>query len=359
MPTRCSSSYRVTDPDSAYFGIQVSCIPNPACIPSGRGVCFPAACRTAAPDAPPRQNGLTVTTKTHSLALDDLVASFYTLSGAPNGKPARHSFDERVRGAAAAGYAGIGLTVFDIEVSTADGPSAEDLALVASDHGIRIAEVETLRFSPELSVEECAEAGKTFELGERLGARHVNVVIGLPPRHAGRRGRRGRELRRVVPAGGRARPAGRLRVHALHGRLHSRHRVGHRRARGSGQRRTRRGLLFTSSAAGPDWRISPGSRETGSSPCSSPTCPPWLLRLPASSSPRPGRPACSPARASCRWKLPAHRRPGRRRRDDRGGNPLRCAAALGSGKDRRTDRGCDPRGAGPRPVPLRNGVRRR
>src|SRR5437867_3212829 len=65
--------------------------------------------KTMAKTAPlPRAEG-------RSLGRNDLIASYYTLSGAPVGQPARFSFEERVAAAAAAGFAAIGLAVEDYE----------------------------------------------------------------------------------------------------------------------------------------------------------------------------------------------------------------------------------------------------
>jgi sugar phosphate isomerase/epimerase len=64
-----------------------------------------------------------------------LVASYYTLSGAPVGHPSRFSFDERVAAAADAGFAGVGR---------AAGRSDADLRGVLDDHGIKVMEVEFL-----------------------------------------------------------------------------------------------------------------------------------------------------------------------------------------------------------------------
>jgi sugar phosphate isomerase/epimerase len=122
-----------------------------------------------------------MTTRPTTLGRDDLLASFYTLSGAPNGQPARHSFDDRVRAAAEAGYAGIGMTMFDVEASTSTGRTLEGLAAIAADHGISVAEVETLSFQPVLTDADRAAAREMFQAGERLRARHANVLIRRPP----------------------------------------------------------------------------------------------------------------------------------------------------------------------------------
>jgi hypothetical protein len=48
-----------------------------------------------------------------ALGRDDLIASSYTLSGAPVFEPPRFSFAERVAAAAKAGFAGIGIAIED------------------------------------------------------------------------------------------------------------------------------------------------------------------------------------------------------------------------------------------------------
>jgi sugar phosphate isomerase/epimerase len=122
-----------------------------------------------------------VTKSSPALGRNDLLASFYTLSGAPNAVPARHSFEARAKAAADAGYAAIGLTMFDVDALTADGRSLEDLARVAADHGISVAEVETLGFTAPLTDAQRVDARRMFESGERLGAHHANVLLRQPP----------------------------------------------------------------------------------------------------------------------------------------------------------------------------------
>src|ERR1700722_17580353 len=112
------------------------------------------------------------------LGRHDLLASFYTLSGAANGDPARHPYDDRVRAAAAAGYAALGLTPFDVEACTAGGRSCGDLAAIAADHGIVIAEIETFSFYRSDDADDDDAAHRFFTTGEMLGARHGNVLIG-------------------------------------------------------------------------------------------------------------------------------------------------------------------------------------
>jgi len=109
----------------------------------------------------------------------DLLASFYTLSGAPNGLPARHTFADRVAAAAAAGYAAIGMAGFDIAATkAAECRTEHDLAQIAADSGVRVAEVETLNCAARLNDDHRAAAQTLFTSAANLQARHVNLVFG-------------------------------------------------------------------------------------------------------------------------------------------------------------------------------------
>ena len=48
------------------------------------------------------------------MSAPDLVASFFTLSGAGFGEPPRNGFEQRCAAAAAAGFAGIGMHAADL-----------------------------------------------------------------------------------------------------------------------------------------------------------------------------------------------------------------------------------------------------
>jgi sugar phosphate isomerase/epimerase len=113
-----------------------------------------------------------------SLGRNDLIASYYTLSGAPVGQPARFSFDERVAAAAAAGFAAIGLAVEDYSACRDRGLSPADLRRILADCGITVAELEFLTHwwhdgeqgqRARLIEEQLYAAADTF------GARHLNV----------------------------------------------------------------------------------------------------------------------------------------------------------------------------------------
>jgi sugar phosphate isomerase/epimerase len=73
-----------------------------------------------------------------------LVASYYTLSGAPVGHPSRFSFEARVAAAARAGFAGVGLLSDDYAAMRAAGRTDADLRRVLDVHGVKVMEVEFL-----------------------------------------------------------------------------------------------------------------------------------------------------------------------------------------------------------------------
>ena len=71
-----------------------------------------------------------------------LIASYYTLSGAPVGRAARFSFAARVAAAADAGFVGVGLAWDDYVAMRAAGASDDELRRVLGEHGVRVLEVE-------------------------------------------------------------------------------------------------------------------------------------------------------------------------------------------------------------------------
>lgn len=109
---------------------------------------------------------------------NSLIASSYTLSGAPVFQTPRFSFADRVAAAAHAGYDAIGLALEDYAALRAGGQTDAVLRRIADDHGIAIAELEFLtnwwrdgaegRRARDLE-QRCYEAAAAF------GARHVNV----------------------------------------------------------------------------------------------------------------------------------------------------------------------------------------
>jgi sugar phosphate isomerase/epimerase len=121
---------------------------------------------------------------TSGLGNDNLLASFYTLSGAPTGQPARHGFEARVGAAAEAGYAGIGLSGFDISSCVAGGLTLDEMAKIGADHGAPVIEVESPSSVSLFASDDANDDPAIHELctmGEQLGARHMIVSIGRPP----------------------------------------------------------------------------------------------------------------------------------------------------------------------------------
>ena len=74
----------------------------------------------------------------------DLVASFFTLTGAGFGEEPRYSFVERCRAAAAAGFTGIGLHADDLPRTVASGLDVAGMQAVLADTGLRVVEIEFL-----------------------------------------------------------------------------------------------------------------------------------------------------------------------------------------------------------------------
>jgi sugar phosphate isomerase/epimerase len=72
----------------------------------------------------------------------ELVASFFTLTGAGFGEEPRYSFVERCRAAADAGFTGIGLHADDLPRTVASGLSVAVMQAVLADTGLRVVEIE-------------------------------------------------------------------------------------------------------------------------------------------------------------------------------------------------------------------------
>ncbi|MBP1686598.1 MAG: Xylose isomerase domain protein barrel [Deltaproteobacteria bacterium] len=108
----------------------------------------------------------------------DLIASYYTLTGAAPGQHPRFGFAERVAAAAAAGFAAIGFQPADYAMCRAAGLSDGDMQRILADHGIRIAELEFL-FDWAHGGERGAAARKLedefYRLADVFQSRHLNV----------------------------------------------------------------------------------------------------------------------------------------------------------------------------------------
>ena len=113
-----------------------------------------------------------------------LIASHYTLSGAPVMQAPRFSFVERVSAAAAAGFVGIGLDSTDYAAMRSGGTSDAELRRVLDDHGMRVLEIE-FHFDWALDGARGREArarGATFDaLAAAFAPDHLTVgELGAP-----------------------------------------------------------------------------------------------------------------------------------------------------------------------------------
>jgi sugar phosphate isomerase/epimerase len=119
-----------------------------------------------------------------TLGPDDLIASYFTLTGSSVMDAPRFSFDERVEAAAAAGFAGIGLMVTDYEAMRGAGRSAADLQAVADSHGVAVGELEFLydwHTDGERGAEASRYEGLMYEMADAFGSRHMNCGVLDPP----------------------------------------------------------------------------------------------------------------------------------------------------------------------------------
>jgi sugar phosphate isomerase/epimerase len=74
----------------------------------------------------------------------ELVASFFTLSGAGFGEPARNSFVERCEAAATAGFTGVGVHADDLPRTIAAGLGIGEIQAVLRINGLSVVELEFL-----------------------------------------------------------------------------------------------------------------------------------------------------------------------------------------------------------------------
>ena len=107
----------------------------------------------------------------------DLIASFFTLTGAGFGEEPRHAFTERCRAAAAAGFTGIGLHADDLPRTAAAGLDAAGMRAVLADHGLRVVEIEFLggwALEPD-PVQLESTIRRIEAVADALGGRHVST----------------------------------------------------------------------------------------------------------------------------------------------------------------------------------------
>jgi sugar phosphate isomerase/epimerase len=109
----------------------------------------------------------------HDLSWPDLVWSHFS-------RPRFDDFDARVRAAASAGYAGIGLYAQAYGRMREAGRTATELASLVAEHGLALAEVETARgwwqtVGPH--ADECALVEElAYELADAAGVRYLQVI---------------------------------------------------------------------------------------------------------------------------------------------------------------------------------------
>lgn len=124
----------------------------------------------------------------------ELVASFFTLTGSGFGEPPRHSFADRCRAAAAAGFGGIGLHIDDLPRTLAAGSTLADVRAVLADNGLRVVEIEFLGGWATVDHDPAAVASTLDgieRVADAVGGRHVSTGefrgdTALDPAAAGR-----------------------------------------------------------------------------------------------------------------------------------------------------------------------------
>jgi sugar phosphate isomerase/epimerase len=108
------------------------------------------------------------------LAWPDLIWSHFS-------RPRSGGFDERVAAASAAGFAGIGLYVHEYRrLRDEEGRTARDIGHQLADHGLVLAEVETVRgwTSPSDPAWSECQLGESlaYELADELGVRYLQAI---------------------------------------------------------------------------------------------------------------------------------------------------------------------------------------
>lgn len=105
----------------------------------------------------------------------DLVASFFTLSGAGFAEPPRNTFVQRCEAAAAAGFTGIGLHADDLTRTVDAGVGVDEMRDVLRSNGLSVIEIEFLGGWTDLSpgtFAPCTDAILT--VADAFGGRHVS-----------------------------------------------------------------------------------------------------------------------------------------------------------------------------------------
>ena len=105
-------------------------------------------------------------------AAPELVASYFTLTGGGFGEPPRHSFVDRCRAAAHAGFTGVGVHADDLPRALAAGLDVEGVRAVLADHGLRVVEIE---FLAGWAIDDSGDPGPIEAVADAVGGRHVSA----------------------------------------------------------------------------------------------------------------------------------------------------------------------------------------
>ena len=111
-----------------------------------------------------------------TLGPNDLIASYYTLARADRHGRARIAFPERVRAAAAAGFAGIGVQPHDHARSVAEGLSEAAMSDLLGEAELVLAEMDGVPWFPADGQSDAdleTSQREVIEAAARLGARHL------------------------------------------------------------------------------------------------------------------------------------------------------------------------------------------
>jgi sugar phosphate isomerase/epimerase len=105
----------------------------------------------------------------------ELVASFFTLSGAGFGEPPRHGFERRCEAAAAAGFSGVGLHVDELARTHASGLDTPGMRTLLDGAGLRLVEIEFLGGWALGPAGPDGAVADVEAVADGLGGRHVTV----------------------------------------------------------------------------------------------------------------------------------------------------------------------------------------
>ncbi|NNE72288.1 MAG: sugar phosphate isomerase/epimerase [Acidimicrobiales bacterium] len=116
---------------------------------------------------------MTTARKPRDLGHDDLVLCHFTLDR-------HHDIEQRVRAAAAGGYAAIGIYTRDYQRLEADGRAPDRLAELLESHGVGLAEIEALRGWGDPAVvgtdDYLEQEATAWRIADRFESRYVQAI---------------------------------------------------------------------------------------------------------------------------------------------------------------------------------------